>query len=142
MKLFKKNINQTNIPDKAATGIANGILKSQRWFANNLEGLTKRWKQKQQWLFLSAVCILFGGLSIAAVVNSFRQSANSKAIMPKAISIPKTIQNNTNPYLITEKEFQQVQIYKQQHPDLIKERPGLFDSLTLIEQSYYSQKNK
>ena len=142
MKLFKKNIDQTNIPDKAATGIANGILKSQRWFANNLEGLTKKWKQKQQWYFLSAVCILFGGLSIAAIINSFRQSANSKAIMPKAISIPKTIQSNTNPYLITEKEFLQVQTYKQQHPDLMKERTGLFDTLTLIEQSYYSQKNK
>jgi hypothetical protein len=142
MKLFMKNINQTNIPDKAATGIANGILKSQRWFAIYLEGLTKKWKQKQQWIFLSGVCILFGGLSIAALVNSFSQPANSKAIIPKAISIPKTIQNNTNAYLITEKEFQQVQTYKQQHPDLIKERPGLFDSLTLIEQSYYSQKNK
>jgi hypothetical protein len=142
MKLFKKNINQTNIPDKAATGIANGILKSQRWFASNLEGVTKKWKQKQQWFFLLGICILFGGLSITAIVNSFRQPANSKAIMPKAISIPKTIQNNTNLYLITEKEFQQVQTYKQQHPDLIKERPGLFDSLTLIEQSYYSQKNK
>jgi hypothetical protein len=142
MKLFKKNINETNVPHKAAAGIANGILKSQRWFANNLDGVTKKWKQKQQWFFLSGVCILFGGLSIAAVVNSFKQPANSKAIMPNAISIPKTIQNNTNLYLITEKEFQQVQTYKQQHPDLIKERPGLFDSLTLIEQSYYSQKNK
>jgi hypothetical protein len=142
MKLLKKNISQTNIPDKAATGIANGILKSQRWFANSLEGVTKKWKQKQQWFFLSGVCILFGGLSIAAIVNSFRQPANSKAIMPKAISIPKTIQKNTNSYRITEKEFEQVQIYKQQHPDLIKERPGLFDSLALIEQSYYSQKNK
>jgi hypothetical protein len=142
MKLFKKNIKQGNIPDKAATGIANGILKSQRWFASNLEGVTKKWKQKQQWFFLLGVCILFGGLSITAIVNSFRQPANSKAIMPKAISIPKTIQNNINPYLVTEKEFQQVQTYKQQHPDLIKGRPGLFDSLTLIEQSYYSQKNK
>jgi hypothetical protein len=142
MKLFKKNINQTNIPDKAAAGIANGILKSQRWFASNLEGVTKKWKQKQQWFFLLGICILFGGLSITAIVNSFRQPANSTVIMPKAISIPKTIQNNTNPYLITEQEFQQVQTYKQQHPDLIKERPGLFDSLTLIEQSYYSQKNK
>jgi hypothetical protein len=142
MKLFKKNIKQGNIPDKAATGIANGILKSQRWFASNLEGVTKKWKQKQQWFFLLGVCILFGGLSITAIVNSFRQPANSKAIIPKAIGIPKTIQNNTNAYLITEKEFQQVQTYKQQHPDLIKERPGLFDSLTLIEQSYYSQKNK
>jgi hypothetical protein len=142
MKLFKKNINQGNGQDKAATGIANGILKSQRWLANNLEGVTKKWKQKQQWFFLSGVCILFGGLSIVAIVNPFSQPTNSKAIMPKAISIPKTVQNNTNPYLITEKEFQQVQTYKQQHPDLIKEKPGLFDSLTLIEQSYYSQKNK
>lgn len=142
MKLFKKNINQTNIPDKAATSIANGILKLQRWFANNLEGVTKKWKHKQQWFFLLGVCVLFGGLSIAAIVNSFRQSANSNTIMPNAISIPKAIQNNTNLCLITEKEFQQVQSYKQQHPDLIKKRPGLFDSLTLIEQSYYSQKNK
>ena len=142
MKLFKKNINQTNIPDKAATGIANGILKSQRWFANNLESVTKKWKQKQQWVFLFGVCFLFGGLSIIAIFNSFREQDNSKAIMPKAISIPKTIQPNTNQYMITEKEFQQVQTYKQQHPDLMKERPGLFDSLTLIEQSYYSQKNK
>lgn len=62
--------------------------------------------------------------------------------MPKSISIPKTIQPNINPYLITEKEFQQVETYKQQHPNLFEERPGLFDSLTLIEQSYYSQKNK
>jgi hypothetical protein len=33
-----------------------------------------------------------------------------------------------------------VQEYKRTHPNLIKERPGLFDSLVLIEQSYYSQK--
>jgi len=142
MKLFKKNISQTNLPDKAATGIANGILKLQRWFANNLEGLTIKWKHKQQWLFLSGVCILFGGLSIAAIVNSFWEQNNSKVIIPKAISIPKAIQNITNPYLISEKEIQQVQAYKQQHPNLIKERPRLFDSLTLIEQSYFSQKNK
>jgi len=142
MKFFKKNINQTNIPDKAATGIANGILKSQRWFADNLDDVTKKWKQKQQWCFLFGVCLLFGGLSITAVINSFKQSANSTVIIPKAISTPKNMPGNTNPYMITEKEFEQVQIYKQQHPNLITERPGLFDSLTLIEQSYYSQKNK
>lgn len=142
MKLFKKNRSESPIQSKAVTAIANGILNSQNWFANRLEGLTKKWKQKQQWVFLLGVCFLFGGLSIAAVVNSFKQSVNSKAIMPKSISIPRTIHNNTDPYLITEKEFQQAQNFKQQHPNLIKERPGLFDSLTLIEQSYYSQKNK
>ncbi|MBI1782256.1 MAG: hypothetical protein HYR66_12970 [Sphingobacteriales bacterium] len=142
MRLFKKNISQTNLPDKAANGIANGILQSQRWFANNLDGLTKKWKQKQQWFFLMGVCLIFGGLSITAIVNSFQQSTNSKVVVPKAISIPKPIPNNVSPYLITEEEFRQVQKYKQQYPNLIKERPGLFDSLTLIEQSYYSQKSK
>jgi hypothetical protein len=142
MKFSKKNSSQTSLPDKAATGIANCILKSQHWFANNLEGVTKRWKQKQQWLFLLGVCLLFGGLSIAAIVYSFKQSANSKVVVPKAITTPKSIPDNVNPYLITEEEFEQVQKFKQQHPNLLKERPGLFDSLTLIEHSYYSQKNK
>ena len=140
MKLFKTNKSKSILQDKAATGIANKILKSQRWFASNLERLTKKWKQKQQWVFLYLVCLLFGGLSIAAVVNAFKVSANSKTIMPKSIAIPKNIYQGNNPFLITENEFQQVQEYKRKHPKLLKERPGLWDSLALIEQSYYSQK--
>ena len=46
MKLFKRKDGQVNTHDKAATGIANGILKSQRWFATNLENLTAKWKQQ------------------------------------------------------------------------------------------------
>ena len=140
MKLFKRKEGQVNIPDKAATGIANGILKSQRWFANTLESLTNKWKQKQQWIFLYTVCFFFGGLSIAAIVNSFKVPENAKALMPKSISVPKNIYKADKPFLITENEFQKVQEYKRTHPNLIKERPSLFDSLVLIEQSYYSQK--
>lgn len=140
MKLFKVNKNKTISQDKAATGIANAILKSQRWFADCSERLTKKWKQKQQWIFLYVVCLLFGGLSIAAVVNAFKVSATTKTIMPKSIAVPKNIYNQNNPFLITENEFQKVQEYKRKHPNLLKERPGLWDSLTLIEQSYYSQK--
>jgi len=140
MKLFKRKEGQVKIADKAATGVANGILKSQRWFANTLESLTNKWKQKQQWIFLYAVCLVFGGLSIAAIVNSFKTGANSNRLMPKSISVPKNIYNEDKAFLITENEFQQVQEYKHTHPNLIKERPGLFDSLILIEQTYYSQK--
>jgi hypothetical protein len=140
MKLFKRKEDQVNIPDKAAIGIANGILKSQRWFANTLESLTNKWKRKQQWIFLYAVCLVFGGLSIAAMVNSFKTGANPKGLMPKSISVPKNIYKENKPFLITENEFQKVQEYKRTHPNLLKERPGLFDSLILIEQSYYSQK--
>lgn len=140
MKLFKRKENQVNIADKAATGIANGILKSQRWFANILESLTNKWKQKQQWIFLYAVCLVFGGLSIAAMVNSFKTGANSNRFMPKSITVPKNIFKEDRAFIITETEFQKVQEYKRTHPNLLKERPGLFDSLILIEQTYYSQK--
>ncbi len=140
MKLFNRKEGQVNLPDKAATGIANGILKSQYWFANTLESLTNKWKQKQQWIFFYTVCLVFGGLSITAMVNSFKKEANSKTLMPKSISVPKNIYKGDQTYRITENEFQKVQKYKRTHPNLLKERPGLFDSLILIEQSYYSQK--
>lgn len=140
MKLFKKKKSQVNIPDKAAIGIANVIIKSQRWFANTLEGLTNKWKQKQQWIFLYAVCLIFGGLSIAALINPFKFPENAKVLIPKSISVPKNIYKEDKPLLITENEFQKVQEYKRTHPNLLKERPGLFDSLILIEQTYFSQK--
>ena len=140
MKLYKRNKSQENIKDKAATGIANGILETQRWFASKLKNLTNKWKQKQQWIFLYAVCLLFGGLSIAAIVNSFKVPENTKALMPKSISVPKNIYEEDKASIITENEFQKVQKCKRTHPNLLKERPGLFDSLTLIEQTYYSQK--
>lgn len=140
MKQFKRTDGQVSIPDKAATGIANGILKSQRWFANNLKSLTNKWKQSQQWIFLYAVCLVFGGLSIGAIVKSFKTGADSNTLMPKSISVPKNIYKVGKFFIITETEFQKVQEYKRIHPNLLKERPGLFDSLLLIEQSYYSQK--
>ena len=142
MRLFKRNKSQVNIQDKAATGIANGILKTQNWFAINLQQVTKSWKQKQQWIFLYMVCLVFGGLSIVGIVNSFKASDKTKSIIPKQISTPKNIYRRNKAFLITENEFQKVQEYKQTNPNLIKERPGLFDSLTLIEQVYYSQKKQ
>lgn len=140
MKILKKIEGKVNISDKAATGIANGILKSQIWFANTLENLTNKWKQTQQWIFLCALCLVFGGLSIEAMVNSFKVHENAKALMPKSISVPKNIYKEDKAFIITEKEFQKVQEYKSIHPNLLKEGPALFDSLLLIEQTYHTRK--
>lgn|ERR1035437_9676104 len=140
MKLFKRNKAPINIPDQAATRIANGILKSQHWFATSLQVLTKNWRQRQQWIFLYLICLVFGGMSIVSIVKPLKASETSKAIMPKSISVPKSIYKEDKAFIITEKEFQQVQEYKRKHPDLLQEMPGLFDSLSIIEQAYYSQK--
>ncbi|MEO8417050.1 MAG: hypothetical protein ABI472_25525 [Ginsengibacter sp.] len=140
MKLFKKDIKRNELTDKAANGIAKGILKSQNSFAKSMSSVTKDWKQKQQWIFLYMVCLFFGGLSIVAIVNSFKSKESNKAIIPKSITVPKNIHQQSNVFVITETEFQQVQEYKRTYPNLQKERPALFDSLSLVEQIYYSQK--
>jgi hypothetical protein len=140
MKLFKKNITNSAMSDRAANGIASGILKSQNGFARYMHSITKSWKQRQQWIFLYIICLVFGGLSIVATVNSFKTKEQNGVIMPKSISVPKNIHQQNNEFAITEHEFQQVEEYKGKYPNLQKERPGLFDSLSLIEQVYYSQK--
>lgn len=140
MNLFKKNIGGNELTDKASNGIAKGILKLQNSFAKSMYSVTKKWKQKQQWLFLYLFCFLFGGLSVLVIVKSFKSREADIAIIPKSISVPKNIYKESKAFLITENEFQKVQEYKRTHPNLIKERPGLFDSLILIEQFYYSQK--
>ena len=140
MKLFKRNKESIPIRETAARGIASGIIKLQQWFSGSLQGLTKNWKQKQQWVFLYLICLVFGGLSILAVVKPFRISESSGSFIPKSISLPKNIYSNQKRFLITEAEFAKLQEYKNTHPNLIKENPGLYDSLNLIEVAYYSQK--
>jgi hypothetical protein len=140
MKYLNKQMNKETITDKAANGLANGILKSQTGFTKFMHSITKNWKGRQQWIFLCAVCLCFGGLSIIALVNPFRIQDNDNAIIPKSIAVPKNIHEQKNGFSITENELKKVQEYKAGHPNLQKERPGLFDSLSLIEEVYYSQK--
>lgn len=140
MKSMNRQINKEALTDKAADGIAKGILKSQNGFANYMQSLSKNWKGKQQWIFLYFVCLFFGGLSIVAIVNPFRVKDTNRRIIPKSIAVPKSFYQQRNGFAITENEFQQVQEYKANHQNLQKERPGLFDSLSLIEEVYYSQK--
>lgn len=140
MKLFKSTTVKRDLANKAATRIANAIIKSQNVFASHMFSFTKNWKQKQQMIFLYMVCFVFGGLSIVAIINPFKAKDQDETIILKSLSVPKSIQKQKNQFTITENEFQQVHEYKRKFPNLQKERPGLFDSLNLVEQMYYSQK--
>ena len=140
MKTMNRQINKEALTDKAANGIAKGILRTQSGFERYMRSLSQNWKGKQQWIFLYLVCLVFGGLSIVAIVNPFRAKDTNSSLIPKPIAVPKSIHQQRNGFAITENEFQQVQDYKAKHPNLQTERPGLFDSLSLIEEVYYSQK--
>lgn len=139
MRLFKKHTGNSNLSDKAAIDITNGIIKMQSKFAVLMSGFAGSWKQKQQWIFLYIVCLVFGGMSVTAIVQPFKTVQQSRPLKPQSISMPKNIQKENKAFIITDKEFQAVRAYKQTHTNLLKERPGLYDSLGLIEQMYYSQ---
>jgi len=140
MKFPNKLISKDAMTDKVASGIAKSILKFQSGFAKCMQSVTKNWKDKQQWVFLYLVSLCFGGLSIVTVINSFKTPNINSNIIPKAIAVPKNVHQKTNGFAITKNELRQVLEYKEKHPNLQQEQPGLFDSLNLIEEVYYSQK--
>lgn len=128
--------------DKAAGYIANAILKVQKKFSEFLGQISASWKAKQKWIFLYMVCLVFGGLSVFSMVQSF----NKSNVLPKhdAIKVPRNIHKNSS-IRITNIEFRHVQKFKRSLDSasklrLMEERPGLMDSLEMVEQLYYSQK--
>lgn len=141
MKLFRSHRKNPSIAEAAAGKIAGRILGIQRQFDARMGRLTKDWKRKQQWIFLYCICLAFGGLSLVAIIRPFSVPGHP-TLMPKSISRPTQLNNHQDGFVITEEEFRQVQAYKRAHPDLKEVRPSLLDSLNLIEQTYYSQKNK
>ena len=139
MKFFRTDNIQEKISEKAAASIGNGIFRLQDWFTSKMQGLTKKWEQRHRWLFLYLLCLVFGGLSIAVIIAAFQTNGICKAMIPAPIRATKITQWQSKGFLITKKELQLVQRYKAAHPALVKEMPVLYDSLSLIEQMYYSQ---
>lgn len=140
MKLYKKQTAPIVVNEKVANRIANGILKMQTGFANYLCSITKKWDQRNQWTFLILVSLIFGGLSILAIVIPYQLTKDQSYIFPISITPSKTTPVHQDEYTITENEFQKIQKYKTVHPNLQVDNPPLFDSLNLVEQIYYSQK--
>lgn len=140
MKLFKIQTKPEFVKDKAANRISQSILKIQSGFSDYLFSITKKWDHKSQWVFLILVSLILGGMSLLAIVVPFQLTKNQTYFLPDEMTFSKTIPAHPERYTITEKEFQKIQEYKSEHPNLQAENPPLFDSLNLVEQIYYSQK--
>lgn len=139
MKFLRTNNTTGQVSDKVANTIASGILGSQQKFAVLLQKRTNKWKQKHKWILLYLTCVIIGGLSIISIVKPFHDKGNENFIIPKSISLPTNITVRRETNLITREEYQKVQILKNLYPNLQKLKPGLYDSLLLIEQVYNAQ---
>ena len=130
--------------DKAAARIANFILTIQKKFADVMGKKARLWKTKQKWIFLYLVCLVFGGLSAVAIVKPFNNKSQNILSKPAAIKTPRMLPTE-NSARITEDEIKSVHAFKASldsiaKKKLLEQRPGLMDSLEMVEQLYYSQK--
>ena len=133
------NDRKHQISEKLAVYIADFIIKVQHWFAKKLQTSTKNWKQPQRFIFLYLICLIFGGMSMVIILQPFSTGGVCKPLQINFIRKNNNYKPPQKGFLITKEELQKVQQYKLAHPNLDKEKPGLYDSLQLIEQAYYSQ---
>ena len=126
-----------NIQEKAAGKVAGGILKLQRSFASVMHKISASWNRKHKTIFLALVSILFIYFSIDAIRKPFQLKGNSKKtgvmVTPKMIPVEDMS-------TVTTEEFRKLQELKNSiDSNIIRQRPGLMDSIALVEGLFYSQ---
>ena len=136
------NVEEKKLSDQVAGKLANWILRYQELFTKMLSVRTNYWSLKQQWIFLCLVCIVLGGASILAMVQSFRINPTDTAAISATSSVSLKPLANEAPALITREEFEAATQYKMEHPDLLHEVPDLYERLSSIEETYHSQNKK
>ena len=103
---------------------------------------TNHWSLKQQWIFLCLICIVLGGASILAMVESFRIKPTDTMAISATSSVSLKPLPNEISAIITREEFEAAKQYMAEHPDLLHELPDLYERLSSIEQTYHSQNRK
>jgi hypothetical protein len=160
MGLFGKNKSKNKgdnsvMQDKVAKGIAGFLLSVQTRFASIMNAWTNQLSTGAKRFWLVIFCLVFGGFSIYAFIGAFRNNENSsRSIKPAQVSFPKyyhqqelhkvpTVSKNDMLRIDRFKKYmdslQRSKNGKGIYDSIIKARPGLMDSIKVIEQLYYSQ---
>lgn len=160
MRLFRRNkaksdTGKSPVQDKVAKGIAGFLLSVQTKFASFMNARTNQLSVRAKRFWLVVFCLVFGGFSIHAFIGAFRSNENSsRSIKPAQVSVPKYYDQkeiDKDPFA-TENDMVRIGQFKKYmdslqgsvkgkavHDSILKARPGLMDSIQLIEQLYYSQ---
>jgi hypothetical protein len=148
--------NESNVQDKVAKGIAGLLLSIQNRFTSFMSARINSLSSRSKRVCLGFFCLIFGGFSVHVFFGAFDDSGNSgKTIKPDQVVVPKyynQADTDVNESLVTEKDIMRInrfKIYmdslslstegKAEYDSILKERPGLMDSIKAIEGMYYSQ---
>lgn len=161
-KRKKKNEEEqgdATLSDKVAGKIAYAGMKMQTKFAKKMNNLFMKIDFKRLKIILMLFCICAGGYSIYLVANSILSSEKKQnSFEVQHMDVPKHF-NKTGDELIApeafvdEQTYQQIQQFRKymdslknqqaaQYDSILQARPGLMDSVQMLEQIYLSQKQK
>lgn len=164
MWLFKKKKKETDenkkgISDKVAGKIAGAGIKMQQLFAGKMNKLFENMNVKGIKILLIVFCVTAGGFSLYLLANSIFKKDNKQQVLKiEQVDIPKHFNKTGDDKIITEaaideQTYNQIQDFKmymdsirvhkrKEYDSIIINRPGLLDSVQMLEQIYLSQKQK
>ncbi|HCT23882.1 MAG TPA: hypothetical protein DIW54_11360 [Chitinophagaceae bacterium] len=165
MWLFKKrkkevqSDDKTTVSDKVAGKIAGVGIKAQQLFAEKMNRTFMKTDFKRLKLILIFFCVSAGGYSIYLIANSvFSHERKEKVFEIQAMDIPKHFDKTGDETVmpdaaVDEQTYLQIQDFRKymdslklnranEYDSILQARPGLMDSVQVLEQIYLSQKQK
>lgn len=132
--------------DKAAERITGAGIRLQGKFASIMHTLSARLSMKRLKVWLVVFCMVWGGLSLYLIATAiFREDKLQPFYKVDAINRPVLVEptdEEVSGPMVDEATYQQIQIFKKSnlYDSTIRARPGLVDSILLLEKIYQSQK--
>ncbi len=164
MWLLKKNKNKDgsnvnpSISDKVAGNIASAGIRLQRKFADGMNKIFKNMNNRNLKAFLILFCLCAGGYSIYLAASAITGSEKTqKNLKIDQVDVPKHFDKTGDEVIpeayVDEETFYKMQDFKnymdsmkqnksKQYDSIMQARPGLMDSVQVLEEIYYSQKQK
>ncbi len=145
--------------NRTAKNIVGKFLRLQQRWAAFMQRHTERLSAKWKVIMLLFFCLCAGGLSLLFIARSF-MSNHAVSFRVTQVKTPRHIgksgEENTGAILlVTKHEYERIQLFRKYMDSLAKsasgkkiydsilfERPGLMDSIILIENIYQSQTKK
>lgn len=147
---------ETKVQDTVAKGIAGFLLSVQNKFTSFMSERVNNLSSCSKQFCLGIFCLLFGGFSIYAFLGAFHHSENSvKTIKPDQVAVPKYYDQRNSEFeepQVSAKDITRINHFREymdslsrssrgrsEYDSILKARPGLMDSIKIIEEIYYSQ---
>jgi hypothetical protein len=155
----KETCDKITASDKVAGKIAAAGIKLQQLFAEKMNRVFMKTDFKRLKIVLILFCISAGGYSIYLIANSvISPDRKENSFEIQQMDVPKHFDKTGDENLIPEayvdeETYQQVkqfrnymdslkQIRRNEYDSILQTRPGLMDSVQMLEQIYLAQKQK